>query len=114
MKIIGLTGGIGSGKSTVAEILKELGAEVIQAETDGHAIYERMTEGWRRVTEAFGVAILKQDRSVDRKKLGAIVFADPEALKTLNRIVHPLMFEEIQRRIDAYRLADRRQPIVIE
>ena len=114
MKTIGLTGGIGSGKSTVAGILAELGALVIHADTVGHEIYRPQTEGWRRVVDAFGSAILNPDHTINRKKLGAAVFADPEALKRLNAIVHPLMFAEIQGRISAHRASGSAQPIVLE
>ena len=114
VKTIGLTGGIGSGKSTVAEMLEELGATVIHADAIGHQIYEPTTEGWSRIVETFGAAVLRADQTVDRKKLGAVVFADPGALKQLNSIVHPLMFDEICRRIEAYRKAGRSQPIVVE
>jgi dephospho-CoA kinase len=114
VKTIGLTGGIGSGKSTVARILEGLGARVIHADTVGHEIYRPQTEGWHRVTEAFGGEVLHPDQTIDRKKLGAAVFADPEALKRLNAIVHPLMFAEIQRRISAHRAAGSPRPIVLE
>ena len=114
MKTIGLTGGIGCGKTTVAAMLQELGAIVIHADTVGHEIYRPDSEGWRRVIEAFGSDVLQADRTVDRKKLGAIVFADPPARQRLNAIVHPLMASEIRRRIEAYRSAGRDQPIVLE
>lgn len=114
VKTIGLTGGIGSGKSTVATILEELGAVVIHADTVGHEVYGPNTEGWRQVTEAFGTQILGPDQAVDRKQLGAIVFNDPEARQRLNAIVHPLIFEEVQRRITSYRHAGVTQPLVVE
>jgi dephospho-CoA kinase len=114
VKTIGLTGGIGSGKSTVAKILEELGAVVIHADAVGHEIYLPHTEAWRRVTEAFGPGILKPDQTVDRQRLGAVVFKDPEALKRLNAIVHPLMFAEIERRIRLLRAGGATQPIVVE
>jgi dephospho-CoA kinase len=114
VKVIGLTGGIGSGKSTVASVLEEFGAAVIHADAVGHEIYAPMSEGWRRVTEAFGPTVVRADQSIDRKRLGAIVFADPAGLQRLNAILHPLMFAEIRRRIDAYRAAGRREPVVLE
>jgi dephospho-CoA kinase len=114
VKTIGVTGGIGSGKTTVARILEELGATVIHADTVGHEIYRPNSEGWRRVTQAFGAGILNPDQTVDRKKLGAIVFADPGALERLNSIVHPLIEAEIRRRVEAYRAAGVRQPVVLE
>lgn len=111
---IGLTGGIGSGKSTVAKMLEDLGASVIHADAVGHETYLPHSEGWRRVTEAFGQEILKPDQTIDRQKLGAIVFRDAEALKRLNAIVHPLIFAEVQRRIHALRATGVTQPIVVE
>lgn len=111
---IGLTGGIGSGKSTVAKMLEDLGAELIHADLVGHEVYQPNTEGWRRVTDAFGSEILKSDQTIDRQKLGAIVFRDPEALKRLNAIVHPLIFAEVQRRIRSLREAGMPRPIVVE
>ncbi len=114
MKTIGLTGGIGSGKSTVAAILEDLGATVIHADTVGHDVYRPHTDGWRRVIEAFGTDILAPDQSIDRKKLGSLVFADARARARLNAIVHPLIAAEIRQRIAACREAGDVQPIVVE
>lgn len=114
VKIVGLTGGIGSGKSTVAAMLEELGAKVIHADAVGHETYQPGSEGWQRIVEAFGTQILGPDQSIDRKKLGAIVFASSQALARLNAIVHPLIFAEIRKRIDSHRAAGSSQPIVIE
>ncbi len=114
VKIIGLTGGIGSGKTTVAGMLGGFGATVIHADTVGHEIYRPHSLGWRRVTDAFGMDILQPDQTVDRKKLGAAVFGNARALQLLNSIVHPLMAEEIRRRIDSYRAAGLTRPIVLE
>ncbi len=114
MRVIGLTGGIGSGKSTVATMLEDLGAVIVDADTVGHEIYRPNSEGWKRVSEAFGTALLSPDGSIDRRKLGAIVFNDPEALQRLNAIVHPLMLDEIRRRIDSYEAAGVQTPVVLE
>lgn len=111
---IGLTGGIGSGKSTVATLLEELGAVVIHADVVGHEVYLPQTEGWRRVTAAFGNEILKPDQTIDRQKLGAVVFRDPTALKQLNAIVHPLIHAEVERRIRSLRSSNVVLPIVVE
>ena len=110
MKIIGLTGGIGAGKSTVSQILTELGAFVIDADKVGHEIYLPGKEAWRQVTTAFGTDIL----AADRKKLGAIVFGSDEARKRLNSIVHPLMLQDMQRRIAEKRAEGFTKPIVVE
>jgi dephospho-CoA kinase len=114
VKTIGLTGGIGSGKSTVSQILSDLGAKVINADTVGHEVYLPQSEGWRRVTQAFGEGVLKPDQTIDRQKLGAIVFNDSAARARLNAIVHPLIYEEIRRRIAHERAAGFRAPIVVE
>jgi dephospho-CoA kinase len=114
VKSIGLTGGIGSGKSTVAQMLKDLGALVIHADAVGHEIYRPGSDGWRRVTDAFGGNIVAADGTIDRQKLGTLVFKDPAALTRLNAIVHPLMFAEIQRRIESHRASGSPQPLVLE
>jgi len=111
---IGLTGGIGSGKSTVATLLEQLGAVVIHADAVGHDVYVPQTEGWRCVTAAFGNEIVKPDQTIDRQKLGAIVFRDPAALKQLNAIVHPLIRAEVERRIRSLRASNVVLPIVVE
>jgi len=110
--VVGLTGGIGSGKSTVAAILAELGAHVIDADKIGHEVYRPGTEGFRAVVEAFGAGVVGADGTIDRRALGAIVFADDAARMRLNALVHPLIGREIARRIDAARAEER--PIVIE
>jgi dephospho-CoA kinase len=114
MKTIGLTGGIGSGKSTVSQILAELGAFVIDADKVGHEIYLPGKEAWQQVTAAFGRDILAPDQTIERKKLGALIFGSDEARKKLNEIVHPLMFQDIDRRIKAKRTTGFTKPIVIE
>jgi dephospho-CoA kinase len=114
MLTIGLTGGIGSGKSTVAKLLTQLGAEVIDADIVGHEVYRPGSDGWQQVVDAFGRDIVAADRSIDRKRLGAVVFGDPTALKRLTAIVHPLIHREIERRIATRRAAGFRQPIVVE
>jgi dephospho-CoA kinase len=114
MLTIGLTGGIGSGKSTVTRVLAELGAPIIDADKVGHAIYEPGGPAYADMIAAFGEAILAPDRTIDRKKLGPIVFADPAALKRLNSIVHPKMFARMREMVGGMRAAGERKPIVIE
>ena len=103
MKVIGLTGGIGSGKSTVSRFLGEMGAVVLDADKVGHQAYQPGTETWKELVAAFGEDIVAPDSTIDRRKLGAIVFADPEELVRLNRIVHPRMFDMMKARIEEYR-----------
>ena len=86
--VIGITGGIGAGKSSASAILGELGAEVIDADKAAHQVYLPDTPAWREIVEAFGEEVLAADRTIDRRKLGPRVFADPAALQTLNHIMH--------------------------
>jgi len=103
MKVIGLTGGIGSGKSTVSRFLSELGAVVLDADKVGHEAYQPGTVAWKEVVAAFGREIVGPDESIDRKKLGAIVFGDPAALERLNGIMHPRMYDMMAVQIEEYR-----------
>lgn len=100
MFVIGITGPIGSGKSTVAGFLRELGAEVINADEVGHSIYLPGSEGWKAVIEAFGTGVVAPDGSIDRKKLGEIVFKDSASIRKLNTIVRPLISIRIHEQLD--------------
>lgn len=97
MEVIGITGGIASGKTLVSKILTDLGAYSINADLIGHQIYLPGKDPWKDIVATFGPDILKADQTVDRAKLGAIVFSDKEALKKLNRITHPRIVEEVKR-----------------
>ena len=99
MRVIGLTGGIGTGKSLVAHMLGELGAEVIDADRIGHEAYTPHTPVWKEVVQAFGEEILQPSGEIDRKRLGSIVFSDPKELARLNSIMHPRMAEMIHQRV---------------
>ncbi|TMA45406.1 MAG: dephospho-CoA kinase [Deltaproteobacteria bacterium] len=112
--VIGLSGGIGAGKSTVATMLAEWGAHVIDADRVGHDVYRPGTEGFRQVTEAFGTRVVAPDGTIDRRALGGIVFGDPRALARLNAILHPLIVAELGPRIAAARRASVSRPIVVE
>jgi dephospho-CoA kinase len=92
---IGLTGGIGSGKSEVSKRLAARGAVVIDADKIAREVVEPGTVGLARVVAAFGDEVLRPDGSLNREKLGSIVFADSERLATLNGIVHPLVGERV-------------------
>jgi dephospho-CoA kinase len=114
MLTIGVTGGIGSGKTTVTKILAELGAPIIDADKVGHAVYEPGGPAYPDMIAAFGEGILAPDRTIDRKRLGPIVFADPNALRQLNAIMHPKMFARMREMVAAMRAAGEGKPIVIE
>ncbi|MFD7297032.1 dephospho-CoA kinase [Streptomyces sp. NPDC059897] len=88
---VGLTGGIGAGKSEVSRLLVERGAVLIDADRIAREVVEPGTEGLAAVVEAFGDEVLAPDGSLDRPKLGSVVFADADKLATLNKIVHPLV-----------------------
>jgi len=112
--VIGLTGGIGSGKSTVAEMLAELGADIIDTDKVGHEVYRPGTEGFSQVTAAFGPDVVAADGTIDRRALAALVFADPQALKRLNAIVHPLIGLAVRDWLVRVQAEPRRTPIVVE
>ncbi len=103
MKVIGLTGGIGSGKSTVSRFLAELGAVILDADKVGHEAFKPDTEIWRQVVAAFGSQILTPGGDIDREKLGEMVFGNPESLARLNQIMHPWMYEIVTAQLDDYR-----------
>ena len=103
MKIIGLTGGIGSGKSTVAQFLAELGAVVTDVDKVGHEILKQDSEVQQQVVHAFGKQVVGSDGEIDREKLGEIVFGDPEARAKLNQIIHPPMYDMVKAQLAEYR-----------
>ena len=111
MIVIGLTGGIGTGKSEAARILQDLGAVVINADQVGHSAYTPHSEIWSEVVQAFGREILDTNDEIDRRKLGAIVFSDSAQLERLNRIMHPRMARMVQEQIDGLR--ENGAPVVV-
>ncbi len=103
MTVIGLTGSIASGKSLVAEVLKEKGAVLIDADVVAREVVEPGTEGWNKLRTEFGDAVLNPDGTVNRKALGNMVFASPGLLKKLNNIVHPIIEKEVIGKINLFR-----------
>jgi dephospho-CoA kinase len=99
MRIIGLTGGIGSGKSSVSEMLRALGATVVDADEGARAVVEPGQAGYHDVVQQFGRQVLAQDGGIDRQKLADIVFADPEKRQQLNSITHPRVREWMAARV---------------
>jgi dephospho-CoA kinase len=104
-RVVGLTGGIGTGKSSVARMLAALGAVVIDADRIVHELQAAGTPLLARIAEAFGAEMLRADGSLDREKLGKLVFADPAARQRLNALVHPAVGTEMARRLEAARAA---------
>ncbi len=107
MIIIGLTGGIASGKSIVARIFRDLGAHLIDADKIVHDLLEPGQPAWKEVLDHFGSGIQLPDKTIDRRKLGEIVFNDREKREWLNRCLHPKVFEAYQSQLRHVR---ERQP----
>ena len=109
MLVVGLTGGIGAGKSTVSRLLAALGAVIVDADAIAREVVEPDGPAYQGVVDRFGGSVLVPDGHLDRAALAAIVFSDLDALKDLNAIVHPAVGAVI-----AERLADRERPVLPE
>ena len=96
MFIVGLTGGIASGKSKAATIFQKRGARVIDADKISREVMLPQTECWHKVTAVFGKEILREDLTINREKLGSIVFSDQQKLLHLNSLVHPAIMHQIE------------------
>lgn len=103
MIVIGLTGGIGTGKTTVCQMLACLGATVIDADRLGHEALKKGTAVYEELVNAFGRGILKTDDEIDRARLGEIVFNSPESLKRINEITHPRLYQRVKELIEEHR-----------
>lgn len=114
MLCVGLTGNIASGKSCAASLFAELGAHIIDADAVVHELLNPSTETHQKIVRAFGEAILRPDRSVDRRLLGRIVFSDEEKRRTLNAIVHPDVEAEILRRISELERICRNGIVIVD
>jgi dephospho-CoA kinase len=113
MLVIGLTGGIGTGKSEVSKLLEGLGAVVIDADQIGHQAYAPGTDSWQEVVSTFGDEIVQLNGEIDRGKLGSIVFSDPSRLAKLNQIMHPRMAQMVADQIARFRDEDA-EVVVVE
>jgi dephospho-CoA kinase len=111
---VGLTGGIATGKTTVAAILRELGCHLLDADKIAHRLIEPGAAAYEDVLREFGRGILTADGRVDRKKLGAIVFEDPARLGRLNAIVHPQVLETQDRELGGIERAEPHAIAVVE
>lgn len=114
MRVIGITGGIGTGKSTVLRIMEEMGAYVLEADSLAHNLMEPGQPAYIRITEFFGSDIIREDGTIDRGRLGQFVFQNPEALERLNGIVHPAVKEFILRDIEEKKKSGKVRWYVIE
>lgn len=96
MVVIGVTGGLGTGKSTVAGMFRQLGAVVLDADTIAHQVMEPKRLAWRQIVDTFGPGILNEDLTVNRQRLAAIVFHDEERRRRLEQIIHPRVLREFR------------------
>lgn len=111
--IVGLTGGIVGGKSTVASMFKDFGAKIIDADKLGHSVILPNKPAWRKIIKIFGKDILQNDLTIDREKLGKIVFANQALLKKLNEITHPEITKIIKKEINLAKNATHNQENVL-
>jgi dephospho-CoA kinase len=109
--VVGLTGPIGAGKTTVAAMLRELGARVLDADAIARDEQSRGTTGYSAIVQQFGTEVLGPDKEIDRRKLGDIVFADPRRLEQLERILHPRVIARI---LEARKMLGDDQVLVVE
>ena len=108
MKVIAITGSIATGKSGVSNYLIKRGFPVIDTDILSRFVVEKGSTGLKQLTEAFGNQILNEDGTLNRKKLGSILFSDEESKQTINRILHPLIADEANQQIKDYQTAGER------
>jgi dephospho-CoA kinase len=113
-KTAALTGGIASGKSTVSRMFQELGAYIIDADHVARQVVEPEQQAWQAIVTHFGQEILLDDGHIDRKKLGAIVFNQPEERRILERIIHPRVIEEINHQEQRIRKTDPERVVLVD
>ena len=114
MLIVGLTGGVASGKTAVSQVLKEEGAYIIDADQIARELVEPHRPAWSELIKAFGQEILQEDGSIQRKKLADKVFVDPKQRRLLNQILHPRIKEEMDRRTKEIGEKDPQAIVVID
>ena len=114
MKVIGLTGGIASGKSTVSSFLQELGAVVIDADEVARLVVEPGQPAWRDIAAVFGEAVLNPDGNLNREALGTRVFGCPERLQQLNRITHPRVIKYFHEKLESIKKEQPEAIVVLD
>lgn len=112
LMIIGLTGGIATGKSTVSKILSKKGFSIIDADNISKEVVEKGKDAYLEIVNFFGKEILLENREINRKKLGRIIFSDKNSREVLNNIVHPYVFKEIKKQIE--KLSQDNQTIFLD
>ena len=111
---VGLTGGIATGKSTLAKIFEKLGAWVIDADAIAHQLQRPHTTIWREIVDVFGEKILRADQSIDRTGLGRMVFSDPEKRAFLEQIMHPAIIVQEEERMSEWERSGKTQIAMVE
>ena len=114
MIIIGVTGSIGTGKTTVAGIFRKMGAVVIDADEISYQLIYPGKPAWKKIVSAFGKTVLRRDHFIDRKVLGRKVFSDSRLLKKLSGIIHPLVYKEIRGKIARIKRSDPSAIVVVD
>jgi len=112
MLVVGLTGGMASGKSIVSKILKEIGLPIIDADLIAREIVRPNEAGYREIVDHFGQGLLNPDQTINRRKLAKIIFSDPEERERLNSILHPRIVKEIKIRIEDFKERGERMLII--
>lgn len=111
MKVIGLTGSIGSGKSTVANIMRQMGVAILCADAAAKKVVEKGNPAYKKIVKTFGEKVVNKDKTLNRTRLGEIVFSSESKRKLLNSIVHPEVIAELKREID--RMASLQRKVVV-
>jgi len=114
MFVVGLTGGIASGKSVVSNMLRDLGASIIDADEISREVMIPHTKCWEEVITLYGSDLLLEDLTIDRKKLAISVFKDSEQIKKLNRIVHPYIMQRIEEMIEEIRDKNPQALVIVD
>ena len=114
MVVIGVTGGVGTGKTTVAKMFKELGATVLDADVMAHQLMEPKRLCWRRIVERFGEKVLNEDQTINRRRLAAIVFHDAQQRRELEALIHPPVLRQMKQRLHGLRRLRRIPAVVLD
>ena len=114
MVVIGVTGGVGTGKSTVAKMFKELGAAVLDADAIAHQVMEPKRLAWRQIVETFGEGVLNEDQTINRSRLASIVFQDVQRRKQLEAMIHPHVLRHIKQQLHRLRRNRRVKAAVLD
>ena len=114
MVVIGVTGGVGTGKSTVAKMFKRFGAAVLDADVMAHEAMEPKRLAWRRIVNAFGEGILNEDQTVNRQRLASLVFRDAQRRRQLERILHPQVLRSLKQQVHRLRRSRRIRAVILD